>query len=589
VDVPHRSAILESSRRHPGRLLLVPFFSALLVLSLWGLAAPPTVRCHAPGFVGCPGGFLGSPTPLTGSGDQYFQVKLFDYGFWIVDTTAGTNESDSWVLYEGFTIHVNVTSLAPDSSKGGTADHGLGIGAPIDFVIAAPAGTWTAGSFVAPRTPQGGIELYCSHYCGSAHYGMYEDIVSIAPGPNAPHPTASADPLFGTAPLTVGFSGGATGGVPPYTYSWDFGDGAAATTQNASHDYTFPGVYYAHLLVRDSQNLAAGATPLAINVTAPSALDLVANGTPLHGPAPLPVSFTAVASGGTPPYRIDWSFGDGGNGSGISTAHTYSIPGLYVATARVTDSSGASVPAIVQVTVTGTGGSLGLTISVLPVRGDVPLSVNASASVFGGTGPYGAVDWSWGDFVHGFGTTLSHVYRSAGSFYVLATTVDASGNTSNASLRVIVAPVPAGSLEVSPKGSGAPESVGLFANLTGGTAPFGPFRWSFGDNSSTIAGPRVEHLYRTTGEYRMSVTTNDSVGRTISVIGWVNLTGPTLGGVAGAEGGSVLLFLGATGALGLFALVVSARWEGDPRSELRADEGSPLPRRNLDPAEGKER
>src|SRR3989442_8853431 len=35
------------------------------------------------------------------------------------------------------------------------------------------------------------------------------------------------------------------------------------------------------------------------------------------------VSFTATASGGTPPYTHSWSFGDGATGAGLTTSHTY--------------------------------------------------------------------------------------------------------------------------------------------------------------------------------------------------------------------------------------------------------------------------
>ena len=35
----------------------------------------------------------------------------------------------------------------------------------------------------------------------------------------------SASPASGAAPLAVAFSGSASGGTPPYTYAWDFGDG----------------------------------------------------------------------------------------------------------------------------------------------------------------------------------------------------------------------------------------------------------------------------------------------------------------------------------------------------------------------------
>jgi len=47
------------------------------------------------------------------------------------------------------------------------------------------------------------------------------------------------------------FSGSASGGIPPYTYYWDFGDGITSTLQNPTHYYTVPGNYTVNLTVTD--------------------------------------------------------------------------------------------------------------------------------------------------------------------------------------------------------------------------------------------------------------------------------------------------------------------------------------------------
>lgn len=54
------------------------------------------------------------------------------------------------------------------------------------------------------------------------------------------------------------------------------------------------------------------------------------------------VSLAAVASNGTPPYRYQWSFGDGGpNATGSPVAHTYHGYGTWGATVTATDASDA--------------------------------------------------------------------------------------------------------------------------------------------------------------------------------------------------------------------------------------------------------
>ena len=51
------------------------------------------------------------------------------------------------------------------------------------------------------------------------------------------------------------------------------------------------------------------------------------------------VTFTATTTGGTPPYIITWSFGDGTGGTGASVTHTYASAQSFTVTENATDSS----------------------------------------------------------------------------------------------------------------------------------------------------------------------------------------------------------------------------------------------------------
>jgi hypothetical protein len=55
-----------------------------------------------------------------------------------------------------------------------------------------------------------------------------------------------------------------------------------------------------------------------------------------------PITFTAAAGGGVPPYSFSWDFGDGSTGSGSVVSHTYASSGGYRITLTVQDSASPS-------------------------------------------------------------------------------------------------------------------------------------------------------------------------------------------------------------------------------------------------------
>src|SRR6478752_1766671 len=105
----------------------------------------------------------------------------------------------------------------------------------------------------------------------NADSGVYR--VDYISGEKAPIAKATGTPTSGLAPLAVQFS--SAGSNDPenttLTYSWDFGDGTAVSTQaNPTHTYTTNGSFTAKLTVTDGAGLTAVANvPIVVGNRAP--------------------------------------------------------------------------------------------------------------------------------------------------------------------------------------------------------------------------------------------------------------------------------------------------------------------------------
>jgi PKD repeat protein len=172
--------------------------------------------------------------------------------------------------------------------------------------------------------------------------GAYEYNSGIPPPPPPPgtlQANAAASPVSGEVPLTVQFQGFASGGSPPYSYSWSSSDGATSTLQNPSHTFESTGTFTVTLTVTDSQN-QSDSDSLSIRVFEQSDSPLIASlsASQTSGQAPLSVKFSASATGGTAPYSYSWNFGNGTSSGQQNITHTYTASGTFVVTLTVTDS-----------------------------------------------------------------------------------------------------------------------------------------------------------------------------------------------------------------------------------------------------------
>lgn len=193
----------------------------------------------------------------------------------------------------------------------------------------------------------------------------------IVTAPNlSPVANFTRTPATGTAPLLVNFDASAStdpdGTIA--SYSWDWVDGTAAGSGSTpSHTFTVPSLYPVRLTVTDNDGATASST-LVVEVSA-APQNPVASFTrsPTSGNIPLVVSTNASASS-DPDGTIEtylWDWGDGtATSTGVTAQHTYTEPGDYLITLRVTDNDGRSSIASLQVTAYDSGlPAYGITIT----------------------------------------------------------------------------------------------------------------------------------------------------------------------------------------------------------------------------------
>ena len=168
-------------------------------------------------------------------------------------------------------------------------------------------------------------------------------IVTTVPPPPPPPLVVeiTATPNEGTMPLTVSFSSAVTGGISPYSYDWEFGDGSKSNAANTVHIYLTGGNFTVWLIAYDtvgqsevSNVMWVNVTPAAVNLTVSQPSDFVRTSVGTM------VTLRATVSGGTAPYTYLWDFGDGETSTEIAPTHLYSAPGKYRVQVRVTDSQG---------------------------------------------------------------------------------------------------------------------------------------------------------------------------------------------------------------------------------------------------------
>ncbi len=130
---------------------------------------------------------------------------------------------------------------------------------------------WSTSKIAIHRYPTVGtytVRLEVRDTTGQTNNATSPLTVSSVTAPVTITVNITADRTSGVAPLAIAFTGSASGGQAPYSYSWDLGDGTTSSVSSPTHTFTVVGNHTVRLTVSDSQGHSGQATRL-ISVQAP--------------------------------------------------------------------------------------------------------------------------------------------------------------------------------------------------------------------------------------------------------------------------------------------------------------------------------
>jgi PKD repeat protein len=249
--------------------------------------------------------------------------------------------------------------------------------------------------------------------------------------PSAPH--VGADTIFDGSP-----SSDVDGVI--VAYAWNFGDGATAGGKLVTHQYQSPGSFTVSLTVTDDRgHTASSSQPVAVIQSANPTAEFAFS--PASPRVQDDIIFNASASKAATGRKLvsyEWDFGTGRTGSGISVTKQYGTPATYNVTLVVTDDVGNTGTSTKAVTVQGTSLTANFVFSPSAPAVNQSILFDAGTSTVAQGHTIVSYEWSFGNGRTASGKSVQARYTAAGTFTVVLTVTDDTGQTSTKTMTVDV-------------------------------------------------------------------------------------------------------------------------------------------------------
>ncbi|MBX8640937.1 MAG: PKD domain-containing protein, partial [Thermoplasmata archaeon] len=437
---------------------------------------------------------------------QEFHLQFVGTGTFQVNLTVRDSLGEATSTSYTVTVIAKPSALieGPNNTDKSTTTYWEGYGsygtAPYNYYwylngVNTSSGLYFQYSF--PDTGGYNISLLIVDSQGSRAYAYLDITVDQLPSVTVTESRSATD-----AGIPVYFNASVSGGTPFFNYTWSIsGIGFVGYQQSLVYAFSSAGYYNITVKISDgSGNSASASIEIRIN-----ALPSVAIAVQYPNIDPdVTDSFNSIVTGGTPGYSYAWYVNGSLSGSTGSLNYSFARAGIYPVRLVVQDSQGLSASYVTDVTVVPYPQA-----SIIPSRTSLDANVSDEfrASGTGGVGPY-SYEWVIGG--HAFtNSTVSYSFQSPGNYTVQLVISDSFGMDASSSVAISVYKDP--TIQVSWTGKAVvSEEFPLYANVTGGIAPYG-ISWIF-PSGQHETGSSIDHVFSSSGPDIFEVQVSDQGG-----------------------------------------------------------------------------